>query len=99
MRLTRAKAPRHCGIRDRSLSEWARRCVVWGNGRTMNQATKGGDSALFAAATDAENMRAIIAEHLRAPGHEPVDVVACEVTFARGRGPRSLFQYDVTLRD
>jgi hypothetical protein len=65
----------------------------------MDRATRDHSSALFAAATDPARMGAIFEQHLRVPGGRPVEVVQCGVSFARGRGPRSLFQYDVRLRD
>jgi hypothetical protein len=43
-------------------------------------------------------MRTILEQHLRAPDGLPFDVVRCKPSFTRGRGSRSLFQYDVTLR-
>jgi hypothetical protein len=44
-------------------------------------------------------MRAILEQHLRVPGGRPIEVVRCKVSFTRGRGPKSLFQYDAKLRD
>lgn len=65
----------------------------------MNQATTGRASAVFATGTDPEQMRAILERHLRLPDGPPFDVVRCEPSFTREGGSRSLFQYDVTLRD
>jgi hypothetical protein len=56
-------------------------------------------TAVFAQATDRERMREVMAQHLRAPDGPPVEVVACSVEFSRRGGGRSLFQYQVTLRD
>jgi hypothetical protein len=65
----------------------------------MTVVTRGRTAACFAAATDPERMRAVLAQHLRAPDGPPIGVVACQVGFTRHGGSRSLFQYDVTLRD
>src|SRR5215213_6783246 len=53
----------------------------------------------LAAATDPERMRAVVAQHLRAPDAPPVEIVACTVEFTRHGGPRSLIEYQVTLRN
>jgi Phosphotransferase enzyme family len=55
-------------------------------------------NGVFAIGSDPKQMRAILEHHLRAPGGPPFDVVRCKPSFTRGRGSRSLFQYDVTLR-
>jgi hypothetical protein len=64
----------------------------------MKSATGSQDSGLFATGTDPVQMRAILERHLRVPGGPPVEVVRCRPSFTRGRGSRSLFQYDLTLR-
>jgi hypothetical protein len=64
----------------------------------MDPATKGRATGVFATATDPKQMRTILEQYLRAPDGPPFDVVRCEPSFTRGRGSRSLFQYDVTLR-
>jgi aminoglycoside phosphotransferase (APT) family kinase protein len=52
-----------------------------------------------AEASDPQRMRAVIDQYLRAPDGRPVAVVACQVEFTRQDGPRSMVQYQVTLRD
>jgi Phosphotransferase enzyme family len=69
---------------------------VW---ESMDQATEGPTPGVFAAASDPVQMKPILEQHLLAPGGLPFEVVSCKPSFTRGRGPRSLFQYDVTLRD
>src|SRR5215212_6368118 len=64
----------------------------------MDPATKGRAAGVYAIGSDPKQMRAILEHHLRAPGESPFDVVRCKPSFTRGRGSRSLFQYDVTLR-
>ena len=44
-------------------------------------------------------MKPILEQHLPVPGGLPFEVVSCKPSFTRGGGSRSLFQYDVTLRD
>jgi hypothetical protein len=58
-----------------------------------------GLSGMAAEASDPQRMRAIIDQYLLRPGDHPVEVAACQVEFTRRGGPRSLFQYQVTLRD
>jgi hypothetical protein len=65
----------------------------------MKLATGGGTAAFFAAATDPKRMRAVMAQHLRAPDGPPVDVVACQVGFIRRGGTRNMVEYHLTLRD
>src|SRR5688500_12568291 len=65
----------------------------------MDPATGRFTAASFAAATDPERMRTVMAQRLRAPTGPPVEVVACQVEFKRRGSPRSLVQYNVTLRD
>jgi hypothetical protein len=65
----------------------------------LTLALTGITAAVFPEATDRERMREVMARHLRAPGGPPVEVVACSVEFSRRGGGRSLFQYQVTLRD
>ncbi len=65
----------------------------------MDPATEGRASRVFATAIDPTQMRAILEHHLQVPGGPPFEVVRCVPSFARGGGSRSLFQYDVTLRD
>ena len=64
----------------------------------MNSTSTSQASGLFATATDPVKMRAILERHLRVPGGPPLEVVQCTPSFMRGRGSRSLFQYDLTLR-
>jgi hypothetical protein len=59
----------------------------------MDPATGRRASAFFAEATDPERIRAVVEQHLRAPGGAPGEVVACEVAFARRGSTRSLIQY------
>jgi aminoglycoside phosphotransferase (APT) family kinase protein len=56
-------------------------------------------AAFFAEAGDPQRMQAVIDQYLRAPGGPPVEVVTCQVEFTRQDGPRSLVQYQLTLRD
>ena len=58
-----------------------------------------GLTGMAAEAADPQRMRAIIDQYLLRPGDHPVEVAACQVEFTRRGGPRSLFQYQVTLRD
>jgi hypothetical protein len=64
----------------------------------MDSATRSHPSDVFAIGSDPVQMRAILERHLRVPGGPPFQVVRCRPTFTRGRGSRSLFQYDITLR-
>src|SRR5215216_5965106 len=64
----------------------------------MDPETSSHASGVFATGSDPVQMRAILEHHLRVPGGTPFEVVQCRPSFTRGRGPRSLFQYDVTLR-
>ena len=66
---------------------------------SMDPAAKSRASGVYATGTDPVQMRAILEHHLRVPGGPPFEVVRCRPSFTRGRGSRSLFQYDVTLRD
>jgi hypothetical protein len=68
------------------------------SGEGMDPATRGSATGVFATATDPNQMRTILEHHLRVPDSPPFEVVRCEPSFTRGRGSRSLFQYDVTLR-
>jgi hypothetical protein len=65
---------------------------------SMDSATRSHPSDVFAIGSDPVQMRAILERHLRVPGGPPFQVVRCRPTFTRGRGSRSLFQYDITLR-
>jgi streptomycin 6-kinase len=53
----------------------------------------------FATETDPVRMGAILEQHLQVPGGRPFQVVRCQPKFTRGGTSRSLFQYDITLRD
>ena len=64
----------------------------------MDSATRSHTSDVFATGSDPVQMRAVLERHLRVPGGPPFEVVRCRPTFTRGRGSRSLFQYDITLR-
>jgi hypothetical protein len=64
----------------------------------MDSATRSHRSDVFAIGSDPVQMRAILERHLRVPGGPPFEVVRCRPTFTRGRGSRSLFQYDITVR-
>jgi hypothetical protein len=64
----------------------------------MDPATKERASEVFVVGSDPKQMRVILEHHLRDPGGPPFEVVRCKPSFTRGRGSRSLFQYDVTLR-
>ncbi|MDQ3780704.1 MAG: hypothetical protein M3354_09200, partial [Chloroflexota bacterium] len=65
----------------------------------MDPEARDGALGVFAQATDPERMRLILERHLQLPGGPPVEVVVCEVAFARRGTSRGLFQYRVTLRD
>src|SRR4051794_13951880 len=65
----------------------------------MDHEAKGRSSAVYAIGTDPVRMRAILEHHLQVPDGPPFEVVACRPSFTRGREARSLFQYDVKLRD
>jgi streptomycin 6-kinase len=65
----------------------------------MEQAAKGRSSRVYAIGTDPVRMRAILEHHLQVPGGPSFEVVDCRPSFTRGREARSLFQYDVKLRD
>ncbi len=65
----------------------------------MDPTRRRGMGAVFAEATDPDRMRAVVERHLRLEGAAPVEVTACQVAFARHGESRSLFQYQVTLRD
>ena len=72
---------------------------IAGYGNNMNRAAAGRATAVFATGTDPLKMRAILERHLQLPDGPPLDVVRCTPSFTREGGSRSLFQYDVTLRD
>ena len=59
----------------------------------------GGAAAAYATASDPDRMKAIFNQHLQTADGSPVELVACEVVFARRGDSRSLFQYRVSLRD
>jgi hypothetical protein len=65
----------------------------------MNPVTSSDSAALMAEVTDAERMREVVAQYLIAPDAPPVEVVGCQVEFARRGLSRTLVQYRVTLRD
>jgi streptomycin 6-kinase len=65
----------------------------------MHSAMWGHPSGVFEIGTDPVQMRAILEHHLRVPGGPSLEVVRCKPSFTRGGGSRSLFQYEVTLRD
>ena len=56
-------------------------------------------SRVLATEADPVKMGAILEHHLQVPGGPPFEVVRCQPLFTRGGESRSLFQYDVTLRD
>ena len=68
------------------------------SGEGMDPALRGRITGVLATATDPTQMRTILEHHLRVPDGPPFAVVRCEPSFTRGRGSRSLFQFDVTLR-
>jgi hypothetical protein len=65
----------------------------------MDPENSGHASRVFPIISDPVQFRKILEQHLRVPSGSPFDVVNCTPTFTRDRGQRSLFQYDVTLRD
>jgi aminoglycoside phosphotransferase (APT) family kinase protein len=65
----------------------------------MQSGLRGRGPTFSGAATDPERMRAVMTQHLRAPGGPPVEVVACSIGHTRRNGSRNLIHYDVTLRD
>jgi thiamine kinase-like enzyme len=58
-----------------------------------------GDVGPAVAAGDSDLMRGVLAERLRTVDGSPVDILACEVTFARSGEGRSLFQYRLSIRN
>jgi hypothetical protein len=56
-------------------------------------------TSILAIGTDPVQMRAILENHLQVLDGPPFEVVDCRPSFTRGREARSLFQYDVRLRD
>ncbi len=65
----------------------------------MDPVTRDDSAKFYAEATDPERMRAVVEEYLRVPAEPPLEVVECKVEFARRGPPRSLFQYQIRLRD
>src|SRR5215213_7568240 len=84
---------------ETSVPRASARVLIGANGEAMNPETRDKAAAFFAAATDPGQMQAILEQHLRVPDSRPIEVVRCKPSFTRERGPRSLFQYDVMLRD
>ncbi|MBA2598309.1 MAG: aminoglycoside phosphotransferase family protein [Chloroflexia bacterium] len=65
----------------------------------MDRSTDHDATEFYAEATDPERMREIVTRYLLTTADSPIEVIACNVAFARRGENRSLFQYDVTLRD
>lgn len=58
-----------------------------------------GAASAYATASDPDRMKSVLGQHLRAADGSPVEVITCEVVFARRGESRSLFQYRVSFRD
>ena len=56
-------------------------------------------ATFFREATDPARMRAVVERYLRVPGGRPVEVLACQVEYARRGSPRTVIEYKLTLRD